>query len=231
MCVCVCLSACASRGPLTWVFCGFFYLILFNRIHLNKTWAHSESGVQFLVQPLGVRLDTMLCKDCSRTCLWSRSRVFSLNNLSLSLMDCQETDITQTGVQYGIFCPEPSLCKHCKVSASLVSKDVFHWVFEFTPIVTPVGARKAIIVNVLTSSLFPQMKKTCFHPVVIFLAFWHPSASMGVVLFFDEIVSRAFLLFSQLILFKYSFCIPVHLIFYCALSMSYISNRLLYTCL
>lgn len=69
-------------------------------------------------------------------------------------MDCQETDITQADVQYGIFCPEPSLCKHCKVSASLASKDVFHWVFEFTLIVTPVGARKAIIVNVLTTSTF-----------------------------------------------------------------------------
>lgn len=73
-------------------------------------------------------------------------------------MDCQETDITQTDVHYGIFCPEPSLYKHCKVWLSLVSKDVFHWVFEFTLIVTPVGARKAIIVIVLTASTFTEVR-------------------------------------------------------------------------
>lgn len=170
MCVCVCFSACTSKRPLTWVFLWLFLphsFCLFNRIHLNRTWAHSESRVQFLVQPLGVRLDSVLCKDCLRTCLWSRSRVFSLNNLSLSLMDCQETDITQTGVQYGTFCPERSLCKHCKVWLSLVSKDVFHWVFEFPLIMTPLGARKDIIVNVLASSTFSTNEENLLFFIVV----------------------------------------------------------------
>lgn len=146
MCVCVCLSACASNSPLMW---GFFVAFLphsfclFNRIHLNRTRAHSESGVQFLVQPLGVRLDSVLCKDSLRTYLWSRSRVFSWNNLSLSLMDCQETDITQTNVQYGVFCPEPSLCKHCKVWLSLVSLGCVSLGFWIYPYCDPSGCKES----------------------------------------------------------------------------------------
>lgn len=136
----------------------------------------------------------MLCKGCFRTCLWSPSLAFVLNNLTLSLMDCQES--VKLRCNMGYFA-QILHCANIEKSRPLWLQ-IFHWVCDFTLLVTPVGAREAIIVNEATASVFS-------------LAFWCPSASMCVVLVFDEDISRAVLLFSQLILFSYSFRIPVHL--------------------
>lgn len=88
---CACVSVCISVGSL-WLFLPHSFC-LFNRILSNRTWARSVGAeLQFLVQPLGVRLDNVLSVDCFRTCLWSCSHVFYLNKPNLSLMDCQNTD-------------------------------------------------------------------------------------------------------------------------------------------
>lgn len=85
---CACVSVCISVGSL-WLFLPHSFC-LFNGNLSNRTWAHSVwAELQFLVQPLGVRLDSVLWEDCFRTCLWL---CFYLNKPNLSLMDCQNTD-------------------------------------------------------------------------------------------------------------------------------------------
>lgn len=187
VCVCVC-----TRVHL-WHFLPSF-LGLFNRILLNRTWVHSVgAGVQFLVQPLGVRLDSVLCVDCFGTCLRTCCFVYFSWIIINPVIDRMSGNWYWCAI-WDILSRKSLLLANIVNQLLLIGiKGCVSLHLCIYPYSYPGGFKGSYYCKCINSSFFFFInEENLLSPLVIFLAFWCPSASIFIVLFIQKKWSRDF---------------------------------------
>lgn len=88
---CACVNVCISVGSL-WLFPASFFFVSLREVSSPGHGHILSAELQFFGQPLGVRLDSVLCENMIKDLFVVLFSCFYLNKPNLALLDCQNKD-------------------------------------------------------------------------------------------------------------------------------------------